>query len=75
MMPVQLGYDPFKDPGSMKRLLADLAGLVLEGKLHHRAAGCIRGLIKEWIEVDEHERLNDLEERIEELEKSKERQP
>ena len=68
LMPITLGYDPFETPANMKRLLGDLASLVLEGKVHHRAASAVRGLMKQWLEVDEHERIDDLEKRIQELE-------
>ena len=71
LMPVQLEYDPFADAASMKRLLADLATLVLEGRLHHRAASAVRLLVLGWIQVDEHERMDELEKRIEELERQK----
>lgn len=68
MLPIQLDYDPFKDSEALKRLLSDLAGWVLAGRIHHRVAGAIRGLVKQWIEVDEHSRLDEIEKRIEELE-------
>ena len=72
MLPIQLSYNPFKDAAAMKRLLADLARWVLQGRIHHRTASAVRGLVKQWIEVDEHERLDELEVRLEELEKARE---
>jgi hypothetical protein len=52
----------------MKRLLADLTRLVLAKKVHHRTASCCRALLHEYMAVDEHERLDKIEERIEALE-------
>jgi hypothetical protein len=71
MLPIQLEYDPFQDSASMKRLLADLAKFVLRGEIHHRTASAVRGLVKQWLEVDEHQRMDELEGRIEELEREK----
>ncbi len=71
MLPVRLDYDPFENPDAMKRLLSDLANLILAGKLHHRAASAVRLLVAGWIEVDEHQRLDAIEKRVEELEKAK----
>lgn len=69
LMPVELSYDPFEDGESMKRLLGDLTVWVLSGRVFHRQAGTVRNLIQQWIRVDEHERLDRLEKRIEALEK------
>ena len=73
MMPAELDYDPFADSEHMKRFVADLAGLVLRGKIHHRAATACRLLVESWIAVDEHERLDEVEKRIGELERAKQR--
>lgn len=66
--PIVLTYEPLADTKSMKRLLADLTKWVLQRKIHHRLASTCRGLIETFIELDEHERLDDLERRIKELE-------
>ena len=71
MMPVELDYDPFADSASMKRFLGHLTDLVLQGRIHHRAASACRLLVLGWVAVDEHERMEALERRIEELEKMK----
>ena len=48
--------------------MADLVHWVLSKRIHHRQAATVRGLIQMWIHVDEHEKLEDLEKRIEALE-------
>jgi hypothetical protein len=63
-----LSYDPYESPGAMKRLLGDLTSGVLLGTLHHRSASAVRNLILAWIDVDLHEKIPDLEKRIESLE-------
>ena len=68
LLPIELEYDPFEDAVSLKRLLADLASLVLQGRLHHRAASAVRLLVLGWIAVDEHQRLDAVEARLTELE-------
>jgi hypothetical protein len=72
MLPIDLGYDPFQDVQSMKRLLRDLTIWVLAAKIHHRAASACRGLLRTWIDVDLHEKVPELEKRIEALEKGAE---
>ena len=47
----------------MKRLLHDLTLWVLSGRLFHRQASTVRGLIQQWIRVDEHSRLDEIDER------------
>ena len=71
LMPVQLDYDPFADAASMKKFLGNLTDLVLQGRIHHRAASACRLLVLGWVAVDEHEKMEQLERRIEELEKAK----
>ena len=66
--PIVLTYEPLADTKSMKRLLGDLTKWVLERKIHHRLASTCRGLIETFIELDEHERVDRLEERIVKLE-------
>ena len=68
LMPQTLSYDPFESPANTKRLLLDLVTWTLAGKIHHRLAGTIRNLIGMYIKVDEHERLDSIEERLGELE-------
>jgi len=51
----------------MKRLLADLTTWILAGRIHHRQASACRALVQAWIGVDEHQRLDSLEKRIEQL--------
>lgn len=67
-LPLVLNYDPYESPAAMKRLIADLTNGVLLGTLHHRAASACRGLLRTWIDVDLHEKVPDLERRIEQLE-------
>jgi hypothetical protein len=71
MLPTELTYDPFESASSMKRLLSDLTKLVLAKKVHHRTASCCRALIHEYMAVDEHERLDKIEERLRALEEVK----
>lgn len=71
LMPQTLTYDPFENPQNTRRLLLDLVTWTLGGKIHHRLAGTIRNLIGMWIRVDEHERLDEIERRLSELEKAK----
>jgi len=71
MLPVSLDYEPFESPATMKRLLRDLTVWVLAAKIYHRAASACRGLLRTWIDVDLHEKLPQLEERIEQLEKDR----
>jgi hypothetical protein len=68
MLPVTLDYSPFESPANMKRLLADLAVWILAGRIHHRQASACRALVQAWIGVDEHERLDKIEERVRMLE-------
>jgi len=68
MLPVTLEYEPFASPANMKRLLADLATWILAGRIHHRQASACRALVQAWIGVDEHERLDTIEERVKTLE-------
>jgi hypothetical protein len=68
LLPVQLDYDPFQDAESMKRLLHDLTLWVLSGRLFHRQASTVRGLIQQWIRVDEHSRLDEIDERLRKME-------
>lgn len=68
MFPVTLEYEPFESPASMKRLLRDLTVWILAAKIHHRAASACRGLLRTWIDVDLHEKVPELEKRIEQLE-------
>jgi hypothetical protein len=63
-----LDYEPLSSVANQKRLLADLVHWVLSKRIHHRQAATVRGLIQMWIHVDEHERLDSLEKRIEQLE-------
>jgi hypothetical protein len=71
LLPTQLSYDPFESTSNMKKLLADLVRLVLLKKIHHRTASCVRSLVHEYMAVDEHERLDKIEERIRVLEEVK----
>lgn len=64
-----VAYEPFENPGNLKRFLRDLSVGVLSGKLYPRQASTIRACIGMWIRLDEHSRLDDLEKRIEALEK------
>jgi len=68
MLPIDLGYEPFESTQSMKQFLGDLTVWVLAAKIHHRAASACRGLLRTWIEVDLHEKVPELEKRIEQLE-------
>ena len=68
MLPVTLDYEPFESPATMKRLLRDLTVWILAAKIHHRAASACRGLLRAWIDVDLHEKVPELEKRIEQLE-------
>jgi hypothetical protein len=72
MLPVTLDYEPFASPVNMKRLLADLTIWILAGRIHHRQASACRALVQAWIGVDEHERLDGIEQRVKELEESRE---
>jgi len=71
MLPVTLDYEPFTSPANMKRLLADLTTWILAGRIHHRQASACRALVTAWIGVDEHERLDKIEERVKALEEVK----
>jgi len=71
MLPIDLEYEPFESTQSMKRLLRDLTVWVLARRIHHRAASAVKGLLRTWIDVDLHEKLPELEKRIEELEKAR----
>lgn len=75
LLPVTLDYEPFESPASMKRLLRDLTVWVLAAKIHHRAASACRQLLRTWIEVDLHEKVPELEERIKVLEEAKGAKP
>ena len=68
-LPLVLDYDPYQSPANMKRLIGDLTSGILLGTLHHRAASACRGLLRTWIDVDLHEKVPQLEARIEVLEK------
>ena len=70
MLPIEnIGYDPFADSSSMKKFLADLVAWVLAGRIFHRQASVCRGLVQQWIRVDEHEKLDEIERRLTELER------
>lgn len=71
LMPQTLDYDPFANGANTKRLLFDLVTWTLAGKIHHRLAGTIRNLIGMYIKVDEHARLDSIEQRLSELEKGR----
>ena len=71
MLPIELDYDPFSTPENMKKLLGDLTIWVLSGRVFHRQASTVRGLIQQWIRLDEHEKLDAIEQRLSELEKAK----
>jgi len=71
MLPIELDYEPFESPASMKRLLRDLTVWILACRIHHRAASACRGLLRAWIDVDLHEKIPQLERRIEALEKER----
>ena len=71
MLPVTLDYEPFTSPANMKRLLSDLTTWILAGRIHHRQASACRALVTAWIGVDEHERLDKIEERVKALEEVK----
>lgn len=71
-LPLVLNYDPYESPAAMKRLIGDLTEGVLRGTLHHRSASAVRSLVRVWIDVDLHEKLPELEKRIEVLEKQRE---
>ena len=71
MLPIDLEYEPFESTQSMKRLLRDLTVWVLAAKIHHRAASACRGLLRAWIDVDLHEKVPELERRVEVLEKER----
>lgn len=43
----------------------------MAGELYPRQAGTVRSLVGMWMRVDEHERLDALEARIEQLEKER----
>jgi hypothetical protein len=45
---------------------------VLGKRIHHRQAATVRGLVSTWVALDEHEKLANLEARIEQLEKDRE---
>jgi hypothetical protein len=70
LLPVTLDYEPFESPATMKKFLRDLTVLVLAAKIHHRAASACRQLLRTWIEVDLHEKVPELEERIKVLEEA-----
>jgi hypothetical protein len=71
LMPQTLDYDPFESSANTKRLLLDLVTWTLAGKIHHRLASTIRNLVGMYIRIDEHEKLDAIEQRLTELEKAK----
>jgi hypothetical protein len=71
MLPIELDYDPFLGPENMKKLISDLTVWVLSGRVFHRQASTVRGLIQQWIKLDEHQKLDGLERRLSELEQAK----
>jgi len=60
------------DAVSLKRLLHSLAVGVLVGRITPRAASTVRGLIRCWLTIDEHQRLDAIEERLGKIEAAKE---
>ena len=52
--------------------MTDLTKWVLGKRIHHRQAATVRGLVSTWVALDEHEKLANLEARIEQLEKDRE---
>lgn len=68
MLGIHLSYDPFVDSAGLKHLIRDLALGVLQGQLYPRQASTVRNLVGMWVRLDEHERLDSLEKRIELLE-------
>ena len=71
MPSVPVTFDPFEGPASLKKLLRYMAIKVLKGELYPRQASTVRALVGMWVRLDEHERLDLLEKRIEQLEATK----
>jgi hypothetical protein len=72
-MPQELTYDPFESPANMRKLLLDLTTWTLAMKIHHRLAGTCKNLLGMWLKIDEHEKLEAIEERLAKLEAEREK--
>ena len=67
-------YDVLEDVANMKRFLKDLIAWTLSRRILPRQASTCRACLETSLRVDEHQLVEDLQKRMEALEKALERQ-